>query len=179
MDERKLLNYLPPVLQEIAEFEAITVGEQPEIRSLWELSGNILSDQFVDTATIGGLERWERLLKIKPQPSATMEERRFAIRTWLVESTPFTFRGLEQILTGLFGEGGFAIEMDTGEYLLTIVLDEITPTTASDVSGMLRRVIPANMDAVLGVFTAWIGAIHVRGGLVQTTTHNISGSVSF
>ena len=48
--DRRLLNYLPPVLREVMEFKAINEANEPEISLLWDAFALVLANQFLDTA---------------------------------------------------------------------------------------------------------------------------------
>lgn len=65
--DRKLLDYLPPVLREVLEFQAINAANEPEISIAWDALALVLANQFLDTATASGVAVWERELNIRPQ----------------------------------------------------------------------------------------------------------------
>ena len=52
--DRKLLDYLPPVLREVLEFQAINAANEPEISMAWDALALFLANQFLDTATASG-----------------------------------------------------------------------------------------------------------------------------
>lgn len=52
--ERKLINYLPYVVRDYAEFQGITGAEQPEFEAAWAAAEDLLSNQFIKPlATLG------------------------------------------------------------------------------------------------------------------------------
>ena len=53
--DRKLLDYLPPVLREVLEFQAINAANEPEISIAWDALALVLANQFLDTATASGV----------------------------------------------------------------------------------------------------------------------------
>lgn len=57
--DRKLIDYLPPVLASILEMQAIMEIEQPEAEMLWDKLSGVMDDQFVETASEERVKRWE------------------------------------------------------------------------------------------------------------------------
>lgn len=45
--DRKLLDYLPPVLREVLEFQAINAANEPEISIAWDALALVLANQFL------------------------------------------------------------------------------------------------------------------------------------
>ena len=48
--DRKLINYLPYVVRDYAEFQGITGAEQPEFENAWAAVDDLLNNQFIKTA---------------------------------------------------------------------------------------------------------------------------------
>ena len=102
--DRKLLDYLPPVLREVLEFQAINAANEPEISIAWDALALVLANQFLDTATASGVAVWERELNIRPKDTDTLEVRKARIKAlWNLE-LPYTLPWLKNWLTGLCGE---------------------------------------------------------------------------
>ena len=75
--ERKLIDYLPYVIRDYAEFQGIMGSEQPEIEKAWNTTDDLLDNQFIPTAGNMGLSRWEKILGITPKGTDSLEDRRF------------------------------------------------------------------------------------------------------
>lgn len=45
--ERKLIDYLPYVIRDYAEFQGIMGSEQPEIEKAWNTTDDLLDNQFI------------------------------------------------------------------------------------------------------------------------------------
>lgn len=141
--DRALIDYLPPILKPMREFKAITDGQQEALEALWKAADAVLADQFVDTATLSGIKRWEHILAIKPKGSEALDDRRFRIKTRLNEQLPFTLRALEQQLLTLCGPGGYALWMPAGTYILYVQVALWAKSNFEDVGTLLKRVVPA------------------------------------
>ena len=104
--ERKLIDYLPYVVQEFKEFQGITSGEQPEFDLVWDAH-----DQFINTMDNYGLSRWEEILRLVPKATDSLNVRRFRVLSRLNERLPYTLPQLRNILQTLCGKGNFTAEI--------------------------------------------------------------------
>ena len=95
--DRKLLDYLPTVLREVLEFQAINAANEPEISIAWYALALVLANQFLDTATASGVAVWERELNIRPKDTERWRFARHASRpcdlsclhsAWLKNGSP-------------------------------------------------------------------------------------------
>lgn len=120
-------------------------AENPEVSQLWSCLADALNDQFVESSTENGVERWEAILSIVPKGTETQEERKFRILTRINEQLPYTWRMLCQQLETLCGEDGYSVELDNGAFTLTVKIALIAKSNFWDVDAMLRRVAPANL----------------------------------
>ena len=118
--DRKLIDYLPPVLQQTREMQAVMEGEQPAVAGLWDAWKTVLDALFVRYANEQGLARWERMLGIRPRGTDSMEVRRAAVLARLNEQLPFTERTLRLMLDGVCGPGGYTLEIIYREYRVFI-----------------------------------------------------------
>ena len=57
--ERKLIDYLPYVIRDYAEFQGIMGSEQPEIEKAWNTTDDLLDNQFIPTGKGPCFQRWE------------------------------------------------------------------------------------------------------------------------
>ncbi len=143
--ERKLIDYLPYVVRDYAEYQGLTAGEQPEFELAWDRVNELLDNQFVLTAGNLGLSRWERILGIVPKATDALEERRFRILTRLNEELPYTLPQLRNILRTLCGEGNFRAEIEAGSYELIVKIGLAAKRHFKDVEALLERISPVNL----------------------------------
>jgi hypothetical protein len=142
-ESRPLINYVPDVLKDVLEYQALMFALQLEISNLFRGIENALDDQFVVSATEYGVKRWEKILKISPKATFTLDERKFTILGRLSEQLPFTYRMLVKMLTQLCGENAF--EALIVGYDLSVKLELKVKNNFEDVEKLLARVVPANM----------------------------------
>jgi len=91
---RKLIDYLPPVLRSVMEFMAITDAQQPEIERAWDALNLVMENQFIDTATEEGVAVWEKELNITSVSTETLEERKQRIKTAWTYGVVYTYNWL-------------------------------------------------------------------------------------
>ena len=149
---RKLINYLPPYVQEYKEIQTIMNVEQALVSKCWDNIDIVECNQFIKTATAYGCSRWEGILGITARTGDTLDERRFRIIAFLNVQLPFTMLRLKQMLTALCGVGKYAVYLYNNEYSLIVKLALANEKNYNDVSDMLRTVVPANLDYKIYMF---------------------------
>lgn len=147
--DRKLINYLPYIVRDYAEFQGITGAEQPEFENAWAAVDDLLDNQFINTAGNLSLSRWEKILGITPKGTDTLDDRRFRVLTRLNEELPYTLPQLRVILGTLCGAGSYSAEVEEGTYQLVVKIGLAAKNNFSDVASLLDRVVPENMVVTL------------------------------
>lgn len=146
MYERHLIDYLPDFLREVREYKAIlTDAFEPEVIALFQAIENTLNEQFIETASEYGISRWEKMLKIAPKPTHTLDDRKFTILTKLNEQPPYTMEALKQKLEYLCGKNGYSVEVDAEKFILKVRIALTSRNAFDDVCVLLERVVPSNM----------------------------------
>lgn len=143
--DRKLIDYLPPVIKNAAEFEAIMEAIQPEFVDVETAIINAFNDTFVNDATEVGVKRWEAILNIVPKSVDTLEDRKFRILARLNEQLPYTFRSLDDRLITLCGQNGFTMELFNDIYTLKVRIELVVKGQYEAVEQLLKRIVPANL----------------------------------
>lgn len=143
---RQLIEYLPPIIRNVREYRAILEsGAQAEISDLWDAVDSAFDNQFVETATLYGVERWEKMLKISPKASHSLADRKFTILARMNEQLPYTLPVLKNMLQSLCGKDGFVAEMQSELYTLRVSVALVAKANFDDVKILLHRIVPANM----------------------------------
>ena len=145
-----LLIYYPQVIKDIKEFQELAKAENPEINELWLVLERLMKDQFVHEATETGIRRWEKILKINPSASSTLEERRWEILNRLNIKIPYTWTMLKNKLAGLYGDD-FTMKyvIDTCTLKIRIKTDSVKNLDST--RNMLDVIVPANLYVDLGM----------------------------
>lgn len=146
MYNRNLIEYLPEFLRDIREYKAIlTDAVQPEVVLLFEALENALNNQFILDSNEYGVSRWEKMLKINPKATMTLDERKFTILTKVNEQLPYTLTSLEQRLETLCGADNYSVEVDVKNFIVKVRIALTARNNYKDVEIMLEKIVPANM----------------------------------
>lgn len=146
MYNRKLIDYLPEFLREVREYKAIlTDAVQPEFAELFQAIETALNDQFVQSASEYGVSRYEKMLKIPPNETNSLDDRKFTILTMMNEQLPYTMTSLKNRLGNLCGKDGYSVELDANKFTLKVRVALAARNNYNDVCTMLEKIVPANM----------------------------------
>ncbi len=149
-----LRGYLPEPFADLAEYRQIHAAEEPELNLLWQIPGALLDRSFIGTADETGISRFEKMLGIVPIDGDTVASRRLRLQTKWITAKPFTMKKLHQILTGLCGADGYALELDG--FSMTVKVNLAVRTQIGIVTEMLRHIIPANIAlTVTLLYNTW------------------------
>lgn len=143
--DRKLVDYLPEYLREYAEEKAALEAAEPELENIWQISEKMLKESFILTEGIYGSGRWEKILKLYPKDTDSLEKRNLRILAKINETLPYTMRTLKRFLTTCVGEGNFEIFLDEKNFLLDIqiLLDHLGKV--KEIMEYVEQVTPANL----------------------------------
>lgn len=163
--DRRLIDYLPPVLRDVLEFREINDACEPEISLAWDALALILANQFIETAGEPGVSVWERELGFFPKDTDTMAMRKARIKAMWNLELPYTMPWLRDWLTSLCGPEGH--EETVTDYTINIQLDyTVLPNAdalAAEILEMLLRVRPANMRVLMTSFLQSYGTLNTAG----------------
>lgn len=170
--DRHLLNYLPPVLREVLEFQVINGANEPEISRAWDALGRVLANQFLEDADEDGVEIWEKELRLYPKDTDTLEARKARIHAkWNLE-LPYVIRWLRNWLTGVCGPDGHAVSLQ--DYTLDIQLDYTVLSEpsrlAEEVLEMLLTIRPGNILILMTSLVQSTGGVRL-GAHTERSLH--------
>ena len=145
MPQPNILEYLPDVLKDVREIKAHAAAEKPELERLWAAVDNAYNDQFLYTMTENGIKRWEKMLKISPMGTDSLEDRRFRIINRLNAQLPYTYRMLEHHLIQMCGENGYKMSYDKDTWTLTIRIALTSKKQFNEILDLVNQMIPMNI----------------------------------
>lgn len=153
-DEREvcLLDLLPQIYHPIYDYQAMCNESSGEVKSLFSRVTNILSDQFIESASKDVISKWEKYLRIIPNGTDTLDERRFRIIAKLNDRPPYTDQYLVNKLNELCGEGYYRISRDYPNYKLLIEISLNSVANTDTVMEIIRAIIPANIELEIRTF---------------------------
>lgn len=143
----KLLDYLPLFVQELVEVKECLNALQPEIDDVWKCREDVLNNYFVMSANEYGVKRYEKLMKIAPKDTDTLDERKFRILTKMNQELPYTMTKLKKSLTTLCGTGNFYIDLQPEIYHVEIEIGLVSKNDYQEVVDLIAKMIPANLTS--------------------------------
>ncbi len=134
----------PEIIREIPDIATIyeindDQGEELEA-SVEHLDDNIFLEDMHEDFII----RWEKILKISPATDDTLEDRRFRIKTKVLERLPYSYRVIVNKLTTLCPDGIF-IEVNEDRLNINVSLALRSVKMLADVDQLLENMLPMNM----------------------------------
>ena len=152
----KASNYIPELYKSNLEMNVTVGAYEDELENNLKPSvDNKFKDEFILVATENGIEKYEKIFKIQPDPyTEDIEFRRSRILNRLISKIPFTERFLQSQLDRIVGVGNWEYDIDYNDYTLDI--DITTPGRAwlRELNELLTRVIPCNIEWTINVFAA-------------------------
>ncbi len=142
---KNLIEYIPPFLKEVREYNRIFNAEDIELRNLDMELKSLVTEVIVKTAKSYGLDRYEKIYNIN-NTSNSINARRAMILTKINSRVPFTYKWLYNQLLENFGENGFKINLDYSNYYLEIVLYSISSEVTDILIQNLYEKLPANIQ---------------------------------
>lgn len=166
--DRKLIGYLPPVLQKVLDFKIINEANEPEISLAWDALALVMANQFLEEADERGVSVWEQELKIHPKDTDTLAVRKARVKMMWNLKTPYTLPWLRDWMTGVFGADRHAERVDG--YALTIQLwqdlSEDMSRKTEELLDMLSNVLPENLWLVMEhIFPTVTATVPIRAHL--------------
>lgn len=143
--EVELLKKLPKYHRRIYDFQQIAGAQTPELQFLLQAIDFVLDSWFITTATEYGISRQEKIAGIIPNPSDTLETRRFRLLTQMTDKIPYTDITLEEKLDSLCGKGNYSIVRDYVNYKISIDTSLGVVGAFDEVCNALLKLLPCNL----------------------------------
>lgn len=140
-----ITNLLPLFMQQFREFQEILRIEEMELEQIESAVSCTLDEGFIYDCDEYGIGRYEKMFRITPKATDTLDDRRFRILTKLNEQTPYTLPKLRKILTNLCGEGNCSADIIARTYVLIVRVGLAAKSNYNDVENLLQRIVPMNM----------------------------------
>lgn len=141
----KVSDYMPRLYENNVEMKAIIQNQEIEVDDNLKYNiDNSFKDNFIKTATLRGIENYERIFGIIPDNSKDIEYRREQVILRLYSTIPYTYARLKEILDLYCGTNNYEIEQNINEYKLHITTHFFE--LSNFLSDLLKNIIPANIE---------------------------------
>lgn len=126
--------------------DAIINAVQPELDFLNKSAENNFNDNFAITATLKGIENYEKILSIVPDiATETIEFRRARVINKLAMLLPYTKFFLQNMLNTVFGPGNWSLFVDNDIYTIYLDIETFIPGLYEKTIEDIKTIIPANL----------------------------------
>ena len=130
-------------------------------------------DNFFDNTSEERIERWEKILKLTPRADDTLEERRFAVHSRVIDKLPYTFSVVKRELNALAPGSVFTREQSENGMTATIVLMLSSISKIADVNTLLDKKLPLDVVyEIIVLFNTWSKYAEDTWGDVSSMTWN-------
>lgn len=176
-----LVDLLPQIYTPIYDFRALSNASGTELSKLYQRVRSLLDDQFITTCSLDTLIKWEKYLKLTPNPTDTVTERRFRVLANFKDIPPYTRRYLKKRLDELCGEGNWRWHERYNEYCLVIEVSVDSPTNKRTIERFVRNIVPANIEVIVRDYSSEYGelSIFTHGKLSEYTHGDIKNGEPF
>ncbi len=139
-------------IPDIAVIYAINDSQADDLdRALGTLEDNI----YIVTMNEEKTKRWEAILGIKSKDTDSLDDRRFRVRSRVLEKLPYSYRVLLRKLEALCPDGVKLI-VNNAEESVVVKVALKSRTMTEEVDSMLDAVLPLNMTyIVIIMFNSW------------------------
>lgn len=146
MIRKRLIDYLPPFMQDFAEIKAIMQTENPELDQAWLDIQIPLADAFIIDCDEYGIKKYEALTGIRPNPGDTLDVRKARVLIWWNNFIPYTYRVLVRRLNELCGVGNYKISGSFENYELFLKTSLMLGGQVQSLEHLLIQMIPMNIN---------------------------------
>lgn len=139
----RIEEYYPSTVASLDEFNKISKSEQPEIDALEKNISSLYDENFIETMSIEGIKRFEKMLDIEPKEE-NIDLRRKEIKAVLMGDLPFTFNFLRESVKKFYDEYA-DVAVNYPKYTVVIKTKGFSKEHNYAFGIFLERILPANM----------------------------------
>lgn len=164
----QICRYLPTWYKPVEEYQKICQTETEQLETLAEAIHAVKENFYFQTMNLEGVEMWEDVLRIIPNPSTEdLDFRRARVFNRITTKPPFTLGFLYQKLDELIGPGEWSVTVDYANYTLYIESAAQNFNYSTEVAFTVNRIKPAHIVFVSSPF--------IKSGLLlsETISHGL------
>ena len=148
--DRKLIDYLPPIMQEYEEIQKICNADQLIKDRLWNDIDLTYKDLHLDTQSPHMASMWEKTLNITPLATDSLETRTSRIKAKIQESLPYTYRTLKRLLDSVLSGTEYRLDIDYDNFILSVKARDEGNALLSEVESLIDGIVPAHIIMQIG-----------------------------
>lgn len=157
--DTQLCQQLPPWYREVLDYQQICQTETAQFEALAQEITGVAENFFFQTMGLSGVEMWEQIFHIVPNPQTEdLEFRRYRVLNRITTKPPYTLGFLYQKLDELIGPGLWEVNVDYPNYTLYIESSAQNQNYATEVAFTINRIKPAHI--------VYVNTPFIRSGLL-------------
>lgn len=134
----------PGIIENIPDIATIYETNDEQADELDEAIETLDDNIFLDDMHEDQIVRWENILKISPATDDSWDDRRFRVKTKVLERLPYSYRVIINKLETLVPDG-LSVSIDNDRLHLDISLALRSVKMLADVEEMVEKMLPLNM----------------------------------
>jgi hypothetical protein len=143
-DHVELIDYLPEFVGLFKEMQVLQGSLTREVNDMVGSFYQSFYNAFVNYTDDDGILMFEKMFGIVAE-SENIDDRRMAVLALINKALPYSYNGFVAMLDGLCGNGNYEIEMNYGEYTLTIRIGIAARAQYDTVNELIKQIVPANI----------------------------------
>lgn len=144
--DTELCKQLPPWYREVLDYQQICQTGTAQFEALAQEITGVAENFFFQTMGLDGIEMWEQIFHIVPNPQTEdLEFRRYRVLNRITTKPPYTLGFLYQKLDELIGPGLWEVTVDYPNYTLYIESSAQNQNYAQEVAFTINRIKPAHI----------------------------------
>ncbi len=144
--DTQLCQQLPPWYREVLDYQQMCQTETAQFEAVEKEILGVAENFFFQTMGLGGIEMWEQIFHIVPNPQTEdLEFRRYRALNRITTKPPYTLGFLYQKLDELIGPGLWEVTVDYPSYTLYIESSAQNQNYAQEVAFTINRIKPAHI----------------------------------
>ena len=161
--DTELCRQLPPWYREVLDYQQMCQTETAQFEALAQEITGIAENFFFQTMGLDGIEMWEQIFHIVPNPQTEdVDFRRYRVLNRITTKPPFTLGFLYQKLDELIGPGLWEVTVDYPNYALYIESSAQNQNYATEVAFTINRIKPAHI--------VYVNAPFIQSGILLSET---------
>ena len=161
--DTELCIQLPTWYREVLDYQQMCQTETAQFEALAQEITGIAENFFFQTMGLDGIEMWEQIFNIVPNPQTEdVDFRRYRVLNRITTKPPFTLGFLYQKLDELIGPGLWEVTVDYPNYTLYIESSAQNQNYATEVAFTINRIKPAHI--------VYVNAPFIQSGILLSET---------
>ena len=161
--DTELCRQFPPWYREVLDYQQMCQTETAQFEALAQEITGIAENFFFQTMGLDGIEMWEQIFNIIPNPQTEdIDFRRYRVLNRITTKPPFTLGFLYQKLDELIGPGLWEVTVDYPNYTLYIESSAQNQNYATEVAFTINRIKPAHI--------VYVNAPLIQSGILLSET---------